>query len=320
MRSVSGVGRVAAFGAVIAASRWSRSCCSAAAAVLHASRATFINAGQLVKGNPVQIGRRRRSARCKSIKITDDGQAEITLKIKDEYAPLARAPARGSASSPSRASPTATSTSTTPTTARGRPRDRRGRSAPDHDHHGGRPRPAVQHARPRDAQSAPGASSRARRASSRGEGDAGQQGPSSTSTRAVDLQPAVQRAQPRHPVLERFLVDCSQLVTALAERRDDLAAWSATSTHTTRALGNQKEALAESIARLPAVHAPGQHHLREPARRARRRRPAGGRVEAGGREGSGRSSPRRARFAADAQPTVRDLRKHDPPAGAPTTT
>jgi phospholipid/cholesterol/gamma-HCH transport system substrate-binding protein len=53
------------------------------------------------------------------------------------------------------------------------------------------------------------------------------------------------------PVLERFLVDSSRLVTTIAERRDDLAALIGNLNVTTRALGNQKQALAESIGRLP---------------------------------------------------------------------
>jgi phospholipid/cholesterol/gamma-HCH transport system substrate-binding protein len=53
------------------------------------------------------------------------------------------------------------------------------------------------------------------------------------------------------PVLERFLVDSSRMVTALADRRDDLAGLIGNLNETTRALGSQKEALAESIGRLP---------------------------------------------------------------------
>ena len=52
-------------------------------------------------------------------------------------------------------------------------------------------------------------------------------------------------------MLERFLVDSSQLVTALAERRDDLSALIGNLNQTTRALGDQKGALADSIERLP---------------------------------------------------------------------
>ena len=53
------------------------------------------------------------------------------------------------------------------------------------------------------------------------------------------------------PVLERFLVDSSRFVTALSERRDDLAALIENLNKTTRAFGNEKGALAELIGRLP---------------------------------------------------------------------
>ena len=53
------------------------------------------------------------------------------------------------------------------------------------------------------------------------------------------------------PLLQRFLVDSSRMVSALAERRDDLASLIGNLNDTTRALGSQKEALAESIGRLP---------------------------------------------------------------------
>ena len=53
------------------------------------------------------------------------------------------------------------------------------------------------------------------------------------------------------PILERFIVDSSKLVTTLADRRDDLSGLIGNLNVTTRALGNQKAALAESIERLP---------------------------------------------------------------------
>jgi phospholipid/cholesterol/gamma-HCH transport system substrate-binding protein len=52
-------------------------------------------------------------------------------------------------------------------------------------------------------------------------------------------------------VLERFLVDSSRFVTALASRREDLAALIGNLNSTTRALGNEKAALAEAIERFP---------------------------------------------------------------------
>jgi phospholipid/cholesterol/gamma-HCH transport system substrate-binding protein len=53
------------------------------------------------------------------------------------------------------------------------------------------------------------------------------------------------------PLLERFLVDSSALVTALAERRDDLRGVVANLGTTFSALGSQQEALAQSIELLP---------------------------------------------------------------------
>jgi phospholipid/cholesterol/gamma-HCH transport system substrate-binding protein len=52
-------------------------------------------------------------------------------------------------------------------------------------------------------------------------------------------------------LLERFLVDSSELVSALAERREDLTGVVRNLNATFGALGSEKEALAESIERLP---------------------------------------------------------------------
>ncbi len=85
-------------------------------------------------------------------------------------------------------------------------------------------------------------------------------------------------------MLERFLVDSSRLVTTIAERRDDLAGLIGNLNTTTRALGDQKVGAGGVDRAAAAVHAPRQHDLREPARRAQRRRPAGQRLQAGGPE------------------------------------
>src|SRR3954447_7358794 len=54
------------------------------------------------------------------------------------------------------------------------------------------------------------------------------------------------------PLLERFVVSSSKLVTDIAGRRDDLAGLVDHLATTTTAIGNEQEALAESISRLPA--------------------------------------------------------------------
>ncbi len=49
--------------------------------------ARFLNAGQLVKGNEVQLGGVN-AGTVDEIKITDDGRADVTLKVKEEFVPL----------------------------------------------------------------------------------------------------------------------------------------------------------------------------------------------------------------------------------------
>ena len=51
--------------------------------------ARFENASQLVKGNLVQVSGVP-AGKVEDIKLTPDGQAEITLSVDDEYAPLRR--------------------------------------------------------------------------------------------------------------------------------------------------------------------------------------------------------------------------------------
>ena len=53
------------------------------------------------------------------------------------------------------------------------------------------------------------------------------------------------------PVLERFLVDSSRLVTALAEKESELSPLINHLNRTTRALGSEKEALAEAVGLFP---------------------------------------------------------------------
>jgi phospholipid/cholesterol/gamma-HCH transport system substrate-binding protein len=52
-------------------------------------KARFQNASQLVKGNLVQVSGRP-IGEVKSIALTDDGQAEVTMKINEDFAPLRR--------------------------------------------------------------------------------------------------------------------------------------------------------------------------------------------------------------------------------------
>jgi phospholipid/cholesterol/gamma-HCH transport system substrate-binding protein len=248
MRSVSGVGRIAALGAVIAA-------IALVAVVLfngagaYSVKADFINAGQLVRGNPVQIGGVSVGS-VGSIKITPDGEAEITLKIKDGHAPLPK----GTQATIRQFSLSGIANRYVDLRL---PNGRARSDIPD----GGRigveaTRTAVDLDQlfntldPKTRKSLQGFfKGQARQFARRGE----------QANRGLEyLNPSLSTSSRLFneltrdtPVLERFLVDSSRLVTALAERRDDLAGLVGNLNDTTRALGNQKEALAEAIGQLP---------------------------------------------------------------------
>ena len=178
-----------------------------------------------------------------------------------------------------------------------------------------RPRPALQHARPEDAQGPAGRHPGLRHAV-RGQGRGGRRG-------GQVLQPV--RCRPRagsstsstagRGALTDFIVNSSRAVTALAERRDDLAALVG-NTNATAARDRARERRARPGARAAADHAAArQHDVREPARDARRPRRARRRVQAGDqgpRAVPARAAPARARARS---PTIHDLRRLVTPPG-----
>jgi phospholipid/cholesterol/gamma-HCH transport system substrate-binding protein len=248
MRSVSGVGRVAAIGAVIVA-------IALVAIILfggssaYTVKARFINAGQLVKGNPVQSGGVAIGT-VDQIKITPDGQAEITLKIKDEYTPL-------------REGTHATIRQFSLSGIANRyvdlrfPEGNKGSEIED----GGeintdRTSTAV------DLDQLFNTLDPETRRSLQDffKGSARQwTGRGNQAAKGFEyLNPALSTSRRLFneltrdtPVLERFLVDSSRLVTALAERRDDLAALVGNLNETTGALAARKAELAQAIENLP---------------------------------------------------------------------
>jgi phospholipid/cholesterol/gamma-HCH transport system substrate-binding protein len=248
MRSFSSIGRIAALGAVIAA-------CALVALLLFGGgpgdyevKARFLNAGQLVKGNPVQTGGVPIGS-VDGIEIAPNGEAELTLKIDDEHAPLRRGtqaairqlsqsgianryvdlsmPPNGSWEIPDGGTIGSDDTTT----------------QVDLD----------QLFNTLDAETRANLQKFFKGSAEmfKGQGEEARAGfhylnPAlSTSSRLFN------EFTRDTPVLERFLVDSSRLVTAVAERRDDLAGLIGNLNETTRALGNQKEALADSIAQLP---------------------------------------------------------------------
>ena len=88
MRGTAPLARIIALVAIVAAAVLRRGrCCSAAAAGGYTVKARFENASQLVKGNLVQVSGIP-AGKVKDIQLTRDGQAELTLSIDDDYAPL----------------------------------------------------------------------------------------------------------------------------------------------------------------------------------------------------------------------------------------
>jgi phospholipid/cholesterol/gamma-HCH transport system substrate-binding protein len=248
MRSFSGIGRVAALGAVIAA-------CALVALVLFGDgaggykvKARFLNAGQLVKGNPVQSGGVPIGS-VDGIKIAPNGEAEITLEIEGDHAPLRRGtqatirqfsqsgianryvdlsmPPNGDKEIPDGGTIGSDDTVTQvdldqlfntldPETRDSLQKFFKG-SSTMFEGQGEEARAGFHYLNPA----------------------------LSTSSRLFN------ELTRDTPVLERFLLDSSKFVTAVAERRDDLAGLIGNLNETTRALGDQKEALADSISLLP---------------------------------------------------------------------
>jgi phospholipid/cholesterol/gamma-HCH transport system substrate-binding protein len=246
--ALTGLGRLAAIGAAVSAAALAGAVLFGAGSGGYTVEARFVNAGQLVRGNPVQAGGAPIGS-VKDIEITDDSQAEIELKIDDDHAPLRRGvratirqfsqsgianryidlqmPPNGSAKIEDGGEIGVDETKTAvdldqlfntldPKTRKALQGFFKGQARQFHDR-GEQANAGLQYLNPALA----------------------------TSSRLFS------ELSKDTPLLERFLVDSSKLVTTVAERRDDLAALIGNLNETTAALGNQKAALAESIGRLP---------------------------------------------------------------------
>ena len=248
MRSLSAIGRVAAVGALIAALVLVSLIVFGGGGGGYKVNARFLNAGQLVKGNPVQVGGVPVGS-VKGIKITGDGHAEIEMSIDGDHAPLRRG-----------------------TRAEIRQFSQSGlanryvdlKLPPDTDDtipDGGvieTDKTVTQVDLDELYNTLDPETRRSLQGFFRHSADQWRGVEKEANVGFQYLNPALSTSSRLFneltkdtPVLERFLVDSSRLVTALADRRDDLAALMGNLNETTRALGSQKEALAESIGRLP---------------------------------------------------------------------
>ena len=248
MGSVSTVGRVAAIGAVIAAVVLVALVLFKPGGDSYTLTAQFINAGQLVKGNPVQTGGTPIGS-VGDIRITQNGQAEVKLNIKEKYAPV----------------PSGTRASIRQFSQSGIANRYVDLSYPDRkvgEMQDGARLDVDRTSTAVDLDELFNTLDPPTRKALQGffKGQARQfRGAGTDANEAFRyLNPALsstsrlfREATRDQPTLERFLVDSSRLVTTLAERRDDLSGLIGNLNQTTRALGNQKVALASSIERLP---------------------------------------------------------------------
>jgi phospholipid/cholesterol/gamma-HCH transport system substrate-binding protein len=249
VRSLSAIGRVAAVGALIAA-------VVLVALVLFGGggaggykvKARFLNAGQLVKGNPVQVGGVPVGS-VKGIRLTNDGHAEIELSIEGDHAPLRR----GTRAEIRQFSQSGLAN---------RYIDLKLPPHTDEEIPDGGVIETDKTVTQVDLDELYNLLDPETRRSLQGffKGSADQwRGREREANIGFEyLNPALATSSRLFneltrdtPLLERFLVDSSEMVTALAERRDDLAALIGNLNETMGALGSQKEALAESIGRLP---------------------------------------------------------------------
>jgi phospholipid/cholesterol/gamma-HCH transport system substrate-binding protein len=248
MRSFRAAPRVAAIGAVIAAIALASLTLFGSAGGGYTVKAQFLNAGQLVKGNPVQVGGVPVGS-VEAIGITDDGRAEIELSIDDEHAPLRR----GTRAEIRQFSQSGLAN---------RYIDLKLPPHSDNEIDDGGVIGTDSTVTQVDLDELYNTLDEDTRRSLQGffKGSAAQfRGKADEANLGFEyLNPALSTSSRLFgeltkdtPLLERFLVDSSRLVTAVAERRDDLAGLVGNLNQTTRALGSQKLALAESIGRLP---------------------------------------------------------------------
>ncbi len=248
MRGTAPLARIVAFVALVAAAAFIAVMLLGGSNSGYEVKARFENASQLVKGNLVQVSGMP-AGKVEDIRLTDDGQAELTLSIDDKYAPLRR----GTLATVRQASLSGVAN---------RYVDLR---LPD-----GRA-PALEDGATLDQESTTTAV------------DLDEIFNTLDEPTRKDLQNVIQGSAAQHKnrgaqmnegllylnpslssssrlfrelnadskLLERFVVASSQLVTDLADRRDDLAGLVDNLATTTNAIGSEQQAVAESVGRLP---------------------------------------------------------------------
>src|SRR4051795_9700229 len=227
---------------------WARSCCIPAGRTTSCAR--FSDAGQLVKGNLVQVAGVKVGS-VHGIRLTPDGQAEIAMKIDGaEYRPLRRAPRaiirQASLSGVANRYidlqlPPGTETATIPPD--GVIGQGETTSAVDLDQLFNTFDPTTRRAL--------SGLIRSENAIYAGRGEQAGAGWAYLNPALAASDRLFQEVDRDTPMLQRFIGATSNLVTDVAQRHDELAGLVDHLATTTTALGRQNQALSDGIGRLP---------------------------------------------------------------------
>jgi phospholipid/cholesterol/gamma-HCH transport system substrate-binding protein len=252
MRTVSGIGRVAAIAAVVAAAILVGFIIFGGAGGGYTVKAYFQNGNQLVKGNQVELNGTPIGS-VKDLDITPNGQAVVTLKLDGKYAPLpagVHATIRQASQSGianryvDLTMPPASSTTSKQTIPDG------GQISVD------KTTTSVDLDQLFNTLDPP--TRKALQEFFKGQATALKGKGEMQNVAFHYLNPALSTSRRLFnelnadtPTLERFVSDSSRLVTTLAERRDALSALIQNLDTTMGAIGSQKVALADALQRLP---------------------------------------------------------------------
>ncbi|HWM09210.1 MAG TPA: MlaD family protein, partial [Solirubrobacteraceae bacterium] len=248
MRGTAPLARLVVFAALIAATVFIAVLLLRGASSGYEVKARFENASQLVKGNLVQVSGLP-AGKVEDIRLTEDGQAELTLSIDEQYAPLRE----GTLATVRQASLSGVANRYVDLRLPGG----RAREIPD----GGTLRQdatttavdldqifnTLDEPTRKDLQKLIKGSY----AQHKGRGEQMNAGLLYLNPSLSASSRLFRELNGDSKLLERFVVASSQLVTDLADRRDDLAGLVDNLATTTNAIGSEQQALADSIGRLP---------------------------------------------------------------------
>jgi phospholipid/cholesterol/gamma-HCH transport system substrate-binding protein len=248
LRETAPLARIVAFAALIAAAAFIAVMLVRGSGSGYEVKARFENASQLVKGNLVQVSGTP-AGKVEDIRLTEDGQAELTLSIDEQYAPLRQ----GTLATVRQASLSGVANryidlrlpdGRAPEIADGGVLEQESTTtAVDLDEIFN----TLDEPTRKDLQKVIKGSD----AQHAGRGEQMNAGLLYLNPSLSSSSRLFRELNSDSKLLERFVVASSQLVTDLADRREDLAGLVDKLATTTNAIGSEQQALAESVERLP---------------------------------------------------------------------